>query len=270
MELLLDIHNAFLQELVLIIFIVVNIILSLFFSKSFYKLSKWFVIVAIMLAIIASVFIQLSPNYYAFNNAFLSNIFTVFFKNLILISVFFVVLLSRNMIKQKRNNAFEFFTLLIAATLGAMCVVSSNDFLSAFVSIETLGIACYLLTAFGKNYNAKEAGFKYLVSGSVASAFFLLGVSYIYGCTATLNFSAINDFYLQQNPTLLFPLACFLVAVGLMFKIGCVPFSNWVPDVYQGASYPVGAFLSLVPKLAGFALLARLLVFVFVGWMYSF
>lgn len=264
MELLLDIKNSFLQELVLIIFIVLNIILSMFFSKRFYKLSKWIAIVAVTLAILASIFIQLSPNYYAFNNAFISNIYTVFFKSLILISVFFVILLSRNMIKQKRNKAFEYFTLILSATLGAMCMVSSNDFLSAFVSLETLGIASYLLASFYKNYKAKEAGLKYLIMGSVSSAVFLFGVSYIYGATGTLNFSAINDYFLQQNPTLIFTLACFFIAVGLMFKLGCVPFANWVPDVYEGVSYPVAAFLSLVPKLAGFALISRLLVFVFV------
>ncbi len=263
MELIVDINNSFLQELVLIIFIVINIILSLFFSKRFYKLTKWTTIVALILSIIASIFIQLSPNYFSFSNAFLSNIFTVFFKNLILISVFFVVLLSRNMIKQKRNKAFEFFTLLIGATLGAMCVVSSNDFISAFISLETLGICCYLLTAFNRNYKSREAGFKYLVYGTAASAVFLLGVSYLYGSCSTVNFSLINDYYLEHSPTLIYTVACFLIASGIMFKIGCVPFSNWVPDVYEGATYPVGTFLSLVPKLAGFALLARLMVFVF-------
>lgn len=263
MELLLDIQNSFLPELVLIIFIILNIILSLFFSKKFYKLSKWIAIVAVTLAIVSSFVIQLSPNYYAFNDAFLSNGYAVFFKILILSSVFFVILLSRNMIKQKRNKAFEYFTLILSATLGAMCLVSSNDFLSAFVSLETLGIASYLLASFHKNYKAKEAGLKYLIMGSVASAILLFGVSYLYGVCGTFNFSMINDYFLQQNPTLIFTLACFFIAVGLMFKIGCVPFANWLPDVYEGVSYPVGAFLSLVPKLAGFALIARLLVFVF-------
>lgn len=263
MELLLDIKSAFLQELSLVIFIVANIILSLFFSKRFYKLSKWFALLAITITMCSSIFIQLSPNYYAFNNAFLSNVFTVFMKSLILITVFFVILLSRNLIKQKRDKAFEYFTLMMCATLGAMCLVSSNDFISAFVSLETLGVASYFLASFSKNYQAKEAGLKYLITGSVASAFFLFGISYLYGISGTLNFSDINNLYLQQNPTILFTLACIFILIGTMFKVGCVPFANWVPDIYQGASYPVGAFLSLVPKIAGFALVARLFVFIF-------
>ena len=264
MELLLDIKRALLQEFSLIIFIVLNIILSLFFSKKFYKLSKWFALVAVVVTLGASIFIQLSPNYYAFYSSFLSNIYTVFFKSLILITVFFVILLSRNLIKQKRDKAFEYFTLLLSATLGALCLVSSNDFLTAFVSLETLSVASYLLVAFQKTYEAKEASLKYLITGSVASAMLLFGVSFLYGICGTLNFSAINDYYLQQNPPLLFTLACIFIIIGLMFKIGCVPFANWVPDVYQGATYPVGAFLSLVPKLAGFAVISRLVVFVFV------
>lgn len=263
MELFLDIKSAFLQEFSLIIFIVINIVLSLFFSKRFYKLSKWFALLGITVTMCSLFFVQISPNYYAFNNAFLSNGFTLFMKTLILITVFFIILLSRNLIKQKRDKAFEYFTLLMCATLGAMCLVSSNDFLSAFVSLETLGISSYFLASFGKSYQAKEAGFKYLITGSVASAVLLFGVSYLYGISGTLNFSNINDFYLQQNPTIVFTLACIFILMGAMFKIGCVPFANWVPDVYQGASYPVGAFLSLVPKIAGFAFVSRLFVFVF-------
>lgn len=263
MQLLLDIRYSFLQELLLVAYIVINIILSLFFSKRFYKLSKWFAILAVSATIGASISIQISPNYYAFNDLFLSNVYTVFMKNLILISVFFVVLLSRNMIKQKRNKAFEYFTLLMSATLGALCLVSSNDFVSAFISIETLGLASYFLVAMNKNYKSKEAGFKYLITGSVASAIMLFGISYLYGICGSLNFSVINDYYLANQPTLLFTFACFFIAVGLMFKIGCVPFANWIPDVYEGANYPVGAFLSLVPKIAGFAIISRLLIFVF-------
>lgn len=158
MELLFDIQHSFLQELALIVFIILNIILSLFFSKKFYKLSKWFAIGAVIITILASIFIQLSPNYYAFGNAFLSNVYTVFFKNLILISVFFVILLSRNMIKQKRNKAFEYFTLLLSATLGALCLVSSNDFVSAsyrWKLLESLHIYLLLLI---KITNQKRLG----------------------------------------------------------------------------------------------------------------
>ncbi|MDD3237698.1 MAG: NADH-quinone oxidoreductase subunit N [Candidatus Gastranaerophilales bacterium] len=263
MDLLLDIKTCFLQELALLVFIVLNIFLSLFFSKRFYKLSKWIALIAIVISIGASIFIPLSPVYYAFSNTFVSNIYTVFFKNLILITVFFVILLSRNMIKQKRNRAFEYFTLLLSATLGALCLVSANDFLTTFVSLETLGISCYMLAAFAKNYKAKEAGLKYLIMGSVATAVFLLGVSYLYGSCFTLNFSMINDFYLQHNPSLMFMVACVFIVMGLMFKIGAVPFATWVPDIYEGVTYPVGAFLSLVPKIAGFAILGRVFVFIF-------
>ncbi len=264
MDLLIDIKSSFLQEFLLIIFIIVNIVLSLFFSKRFYKISKWFAILGVTVAMAACITIQISPNYYAFGNAFISNVYTVFFKTLILMTVFFIILLSRNMLKQKRDKAFEYYTLLLSATLGAICLVSANDFLSTFVSMETLSIASYLLVSFHKNYSAKEAGLKYLIMGSVASAIFLFGVSYLYGITGSISFSQINDFYLQHDTNIMFTFACIFIMIGLMFKIGCVPFSNWVPDVYQGASYPVGAFLSLVPKLAGFAIISRLLVFVFV------
>lgn len=263
MDIFLDIKTAFLQELVLCGFIVFNIIASLFFGKNFYKFSKWLALLAIGISMGLSIFIPLTPNYYGFKDSFVANIYTLFFKNLILITAFFVVLLSRNMIKQKRNKAFEYFTLVLTATVGAMCLVSANDFLVMFVAMEILGVASYFLTAFSKSYEAKEAGFKYLIMGSVATGVFLFGASYIYGFTNFLNFTMINNFYLQENPALVFTVACTLVAAGLLFKIGAVPFANWIPDIYEGTSYPVGAFLSLIPKIAGFAVLGRLLVFVF-------
>lgn len=261
MDIFLDIKTAFLQEFILCGFIVFNIIASLFFGKNFYKFAKWLSILAITIAMGVS---PLMPvNYYGFKDSFVANIYTLFFKNLILITAFFVVLLSRNMIKQKRNKAFEYFTLILTATVGAMCLVSANDFIVMFVAMEVLGVACYFLTAFSKNYESKEAGFKYLVMGSVATGIFLFGASYIYGFTNHLNFTMINDFYLKENPALVFTVASILVAAGLLFKIGAVPFANWIPDIYEGTSYPVGAFLSLIPKIAGFAVLGRLLVFIF-------
>ena len=117
------------------------------------------------------------------------------------------------------------------------------------------------LLAFDKGYPSKEAAFKYIVISSVASAVFLFGVSYLYGITGSLNFSTIYEFFLERNPTLLYSMAAIFIACGLTFKLGVIPFANWILDVYEGASTSVVTFLSIVPKVAMFGILTRLLVF---------
>lgn len=263
MEFLIDIENAFLPEVVILISIFVLLILSMIVPKRMFKISKWVAVAGILTSLSASYLIQIAPNYYAFKNAFLTNGFTVFFENLILISTFIIVLLSRNYVRQIKNRSFEYFALILSATLASMCLVSSNDFLSMFVSLEFLSACCYLLCAFSRNKLAKEAGLKYLIIGSVASAVMLLGVSYLYGVSGSFNFNSINDYFMQYHAGVIFTLGTILTLAGLTFKIGVFPFANWVADVYEGSSYPVGAYLSMIPKIAGFGFLARLLVFVF-------
>ncbi len=257
MNFLEEITKAFLPELVLTIFILLNIVLSIFASKRTYKISRWFAILGIVFTLCAT--LQVQEAAYAFNNSFLSNSLSMFFKTLVLITGFFIVFLSGSVVRSRRDRAFEYFTLVLTAILGAMCLISSNDFLTMFISLETLGICCYILTAYTKNYQAKEAGLKYLITGCVATAIMLFGVSYIYGFTGLLNFEAINAFYLANFPTIVFTFALMLVMFGLLFKIGAIPFHNWVPDIYEGANYPTAAFLSTIPKLAGFAILLKIM-----------
>lgn len=262
MEILTDIKSAFLPELIIAGFIFVNLFLSLFFNKKFYKTSQWITILGILMSFASIGFLQAEPTYHAFQNSAVCNVYTVCFKALVLISTFFVILVSHKIVKRKRAKAFEYFAILLCAVLGAMILISANDFLTVFAAFETLGISCYLLSSLLKNYNAKEAGLKYLINGTVASGIFLLGVSYLYGTTGTLNFDTLTVSLNGFEGSMLFAFAVILITAGFAFKISAVPFANWVPDVYKGASYPIGMFLSLVPKIAGFAILTRFLVIV--------
>ena len=104
-----ELISAYLPEFVILVFIVINLVFSLFSGTSVYRISKWTTLLGIILAIGSTVYLQIEPEVYAFNNMFLTNIYTVFFKILILISGFFLVLLSRNMIREKRDRASEYF-----------------------------------------------------------------------------------------------------------------------------------------------------------------
>ena len=99
-----QIAGAYFPELIITLFIIFNLIAGQFFSTYLYKLSKWFTILGIVLALCSTFYLQIEPEAYAFNGTFLTNIYTVFFKILILISGFCLTLLSRNMIREKRDR----------------------------------------------------------------------------------------------------------------------------------------------------------------------
>lgn len=261
MEFLDNIYKIMLPEMAILVFIFVQLILSMFLDIKFYKLSKWLSVFGISIAASLCTRVQMEPVYSGFKNSIISDNYTVFFKVLILLSSFLIVFLTKRTITQRRDSAFSFNALLLTAILGSLVLVSANDFLTMFISMETLGFAFFFLIAFDKGYPSKEATFKYLIISAIASAVFLFGVSYLYGITGSLNFSIIYEYFLEKNPTLLYSMAAIFVTCGLAFKLGIIPFANWILDIYEGASTSVVTFLSVVPKVAMFGILARLLVF---------
>lgn len=261
MDFLHNIFNLILPEIALVGFIFVQLIFSIKLDMKFYKISKWITLLALIMAAGLCLKVQVEPLAYGFSNALVSDYFTLFFKGLILFSASLVVFLTKRDITSRRDNAFRYNALILSATLGALSMVSSNDFLTLFVSMETLGFSLFFLTAFEKGFSSKAAAFKYIVISTVASLVYLFGVSYMYGITSSLNFTVIYEYFLEKDPTLLYPLASIFIVSGLLLKLGAVPFANWIVDVYAGASTAVVTFISIVPKLAAFGVLARLLVF---------
>lgn len=261
MEFLHDIKNMMLPEMAIILFIFIQLFSSMFLDIKFYKLAKWFSVFGIFLAASMCLSVQIDPIYSAFKNSLVSDDYTLFFVGLILIASSLIIFLTKKTITTRRDNAFQFNALILTAILGSIVMVSANDFLTLFVAMETLGFALFFLVAFEKGYRSKEATLKYVLISAVASAVFLFGTSYLYGITGSFNFSVIYEFFLKNDPTLLYSLAAIFIACGLAFKLGIIPFANWILDIYEGASTSVVAFISVVPKIAMFGILARLLVF---------
>lgn len=261
MEFLHNIVKIMLPEIAIIVFIFIQLILSMVLNMKFYKLSKWLTVLGIFLATALCTKVQIEPIYSGFKNSIISDNYTVFFEFLILASSFLIIFLTKKTITMRRDNAFQFNALILTAVLGALILVSSNDFLTMFIAMETLSFAIFFLIAFEKGHNSKEATLKYLLINAVASAVFLFGVSYLYGITGSVNFSSIYEYFLEKDPTLLYSMAAIFITCGLAFKLGVIPFANWILDIYEGASTSVVTFLSIIPKVAMFGILARLLVF---------
>lgn len=155
----------------------------------------------------------------------------------------------------------EFYYLILPAALGAMVMASSGDLITLFVGLELLSITTYILVAARKRDRiSAEAAFKYVVTGAVASAFILYGMSFLYGVTGSTNLLAITagmDAAVQDFRALLY-VSFFLMIAGFAVKLALAPFHTWAPDVYQGAPTPVTAFLAVVAKGAAFAMLYRI------------
>lgn len=160
----------------------------------------------------------------------------------------------------------EYYYLFLPAALGGMIMSSSGDLITLYVGLELLSITSYVLVAMRKsNSNSNEGAFKYLVLGGISSALILYGMSFLYGISGSTNLLDINTAIAGniESVKAFVYLAFFLMLAGFGFKIAAAPFHTWAPDVYQGAPTPVAAFLAVVSKGAGFAILFRVIYWVF-------
>ena len=256
-----DIFNVLLPQICLGSFIILQLCFSLFFSPRKYKYARLVSIIGISLSIILLSTVQTEPQYFAFKNTIMSDSYTLLFHFMILVCGFLIALLTRNLINTIKSNAYTFQAILLAGIFGAMNIVSANDFLTLFVSIELLSFSTYFLIGASKGYYSKEASFKYLLTSAVSTGVFLFGVSYLYGISGSINLSKIYEVVMSHEPSIMYSIASIMTVLGLISKLAVFPFANWVIDVYKGTESSVLAFLSTIPKLAIFGILCRLLVF---------
>lgn len=160
----------------------------------------------------------------------------------------------------------EAFPLMLFAVGGMMLFATVNDLLFLFVALELFSLPLYILVAIARRRRllSQEASLKYFLLGAFSSAILLFGVALIFGATGSASRSGITGLYelglavpdlAAHHSVILFGL--FMVVVGLLFKIGAVPFHLWVPDAYQGAPTPVTAFMAAATKAAAVAALVR-------------
>ncbi len=174
-----------------------------------------------------------------------------FFK-LVFLSVSLLVCIASVKYTEGNDNAEIFYTLVLFGTLGMMFVASANDLITLYVAFELASLSTYALAGFEKkNARSVEAAMKYILIGALSSALLLLGISFVYGATATTSIPGIaaNIDVLLNNPIGI--LALVLLIAGFGFKIALVPFHMWAPDTYQGAPSVVSALLAAGSKKMG-------------------
>ena len=195
-----------------------------------------------------------------FNNILIHTNFTIFFKIFVLILSILCFFISFNYLINEKINTFEYHILLLIVILGSLFLISANDFLTLYLSIEIISLSLYILAAYKKTSSlSTEAGLKYIIFGSFSSGLFLFGVSLIYGFTGTINFNDISIlFFDSSNVYYAIILGLLFFLISLLFKLGAAPFHMWIPDIYEGIPTPVTIFLTTVPKVAILSILIRL------------
>ena len=232
-------------------------------------LKKQTTIISLSFLILAAVVGATGTDHAAMDNLFRLDTFTRFFLLFAIFSAGATIILASQSLEISGRRFPEFAALLITICIGISLMAAADDLLVAYLAMETVSLASYVLTGFKKTHRiSHEAALKYVIFGGVASGIMVFGMSLLYGLAGTTSFAGIASILLNQNPFLgsssvsLFAVtvALIMVLTGICFKIAAVPFHMWCPDVYQGAPTPFTGFLSVAPKAAGFALLLRLVV----------
>ena len=201
-----------------------------------------------------------------------------FWKVLLLLFVMGVVLMwfSTTADTMHEGDGPEFFVLLVGATLGMSLMASASNLLMLFMAVEMASLPSYVLAGFRKTHRVgAEASLKYVLFGAATSAVMVYGLSMLYGLYGTLQLYSTTLADGTRVPGLaevmanspggaaLLVVAVFGIIVGVGFKVSAVPFHFWCPDVFEGASIDVSAFLSVASKGAAIVLLLR--VFMAIG-----
>jgi NADH-quinone oxidoreductase subunit N len=196
-----------------------------------------------------------------FGGMFRTNTLIHFFKNVLNVGVFIVLLQSADWIQEKMvhlNKGTEFFILLFSSLLGMYFMISSGDFLMFYIGLElaTLPVAALVAWETSKRISS-EAGIKFILSAGLASGVSLFGISLLYASTGSIYFEDLLKLLTSTNLTLL---GSILFFSGLAFKISLVPFHFWTADVYEGAPIGVASYLSVISKGAS-AFILMILMF---------
>jgi NADH-quinone oxidoreductase subunit N len=206
------------------------------------------------------------PGQAGFLNTLVVDHFTLYFWYLFLAGTALAILMSARYLEIEHEHHGEFYALMLFAVVGMMCMASGFDIVLIFIGLELMAMSTYVLVGFLRtDRRSNEAALKYLLLGAFSSGIFAYGLSLFYGLTGSTNLAIIRGRMgqqLLQHPEMkpIAILALLATSTGLLFKIGAVPFHQWLPDAYEGAPTSVTGFMSVTVKAAAWAMLLRILI----------
>jgi len=129
----------------------------------------------------------------------------------------------------------HYYALFLILQAGMMGVILTADLFNLYVFFEIMSIAAYGLIAMGNGRGALKASFNYLIMGSIAVCFMLIGIGYLYSITGSVNMADVaSRISLGSHPYAITIALAFFV-VGLSIKAALFPLHLWVPDAYAYA-----------------------------------
>jgi len=191
--------------------------------------------------------------------------FAVIFSFIAFAGTLIVMILSLDHFGEDQLHKAEYYALLMFAAVAASLAAAASDLIAIYLSIEFLSLVSYVLAAYSKtDRRSAEAGLKYFLYGAACSAVMLYGMSILFGLSGgnTALGAIARVFSGPPAASAAGWVAVMFTMVGLGFKLALVPFHFWAPDTYEGAPTPITAFLSVVSKAAGLAVVVRFLTIV--------
>ncbi len=194
--------------------------------------------------------------------------FAIYFRAILLVfAVLFVIFTKLSGISDREDSS-DFYSLVLGATIGMCLMATANHLVIIFLGVEMASVPSYALAGIVKGRpRSSEAALKYAVYGAGAAGVMLYGISLLAGVLGSCHLptmaqrlsegiasGALSDRYM------VLALGGLMIGVGLAFKLSAFPFHFWCPDVFEGATAEVNAFLSVASKAAALALLVRVVV----------
>jgi len=230
--------------------------------KSLENLSKLLALLSGLGSFIALFFLPKNPMT-ILNYSFIHDGLTLSAEISVLIAIIFTVLTGFEYEKRLKRKP-EYYALLLFSSAGMLVLAGGGSLISIFVGLELTSLPLYILAGFMRDDEASfEAGVKYFLLGSFASAIFLMGIAFTFGGTGFVLLKDITAKVSSEGPSLIIYAGYIFLIGGLFFKIAIVPFHIWAPDVYQGSPSPVAGFMSVAVKASAFPVLIRLMNGVF-------
>lgn len=185
--------------------------------------------------------------------------FSVAFNGILIFASALLLALSGDFYKNEQQHLSDYLAILIFILCGAMVLTSYSNLVMMFLGIEIVSISLYIMAGSNKwDIRSNEAGFKYFLMGSFASAVMLFGIALLYGASGSFELSGISAFAVNHGmQTPMFLIGALLVVVALLFKVAAVPFHFWSPDVYEGSPTLVTTVMATLVKVAFFAAFYR-------------
>ncbi len=189
----------------------------------------------------------------------------------ILLAMLVMVVLGPETVRRRNLPSGEYYALVLFAAFGMTLLAMANELLTAFICIEILSLSLYVLTGIDRrSQRSTEAAFKYFILGAFASAFFVMGVGFLFGATGTTRLDAmakvlsmggrlVGGALEPTNPIFVY-IGFSLLFVGLCFKLSLAPFHMWAPDVYEGAPCSTTMVIATASKVGAFGLLYHVLL----------